>query len=84
MLEVRPATMEDKEAVLAFCRDTFDWGDYIEYVYDRWVDDPDGELAVAVLDDKPVGISHVGTTTPSIAMPSRATRTKCSPKNLRI
>ena len=59
MLEVRPATMEDKDAVLAFCRETFDWGDYIEHVYDDWVNDPEGQMAVAILDGKPVGISHV-------------------------
>ena len=59
MLTIRPAVREDKEAVLAFCRGTFDWGDYIEYVYDDWLNNPDGELAVALFAERPVGISHV-------------------------
>ena len=59
MLTIRPATMDDREAVLAFCRDTFDWGDYIEYVYDDWLNSGHGELAVALFEERPVGISHV-------------------------
>lgn len=67
MLIIRPATIEDKEAVLAFCRETFHWGDYIEDVYDRWLAEPDGELAVAVFDGRPVGISHVAYLSPTEA-----------------
>jgi len=30
--EIRPARPEDREAVLAFCMHSWDWGDYIESV----------------------------------------------------
>ena len=29
-VEIRPARSEDREAVLAFCVETWKWGDYIE------------------------------------------------------
>lgn len=31
--KIRPATKEDKEKVLRFCIDTFEWGDYIDQVW---------------------------------------------------
>ena len=37
----------DKEEVLRFCTDTFDWGDYIEQVWDLWRLDQNGVLLVA-------------------------------------
>jgi ribosomal protein S18 acetylase RimI-like enzyme len=58
-LEVRPAHPEDREAILAFCQQTWEWGDYIEYVWDEWLNDPQGKLIVATIDGKPVGITHV-------------------------
>jgi hypothetical protein len=33
ILKIRPATKEDKEEVLRFCIDTFEWGDYIDQVW---------------------------------------------------
>ncbi len=57
--EIRPARPEDRDAVLAFCRDTWDWGDYIEYVWDEWLRDTQGLLLVAVADEHPVGIAHL-------------------------
>ncbi len=36
-MEIRMATMKDKETVLGFCRHTFSWGDYIGDVWDRWL-----------------------------------------------
>ena len=41
--EIRPARPEDREAVLAFCMHTWDWGDYIESVWDEWLHDPQGK-----------------------------------------
>ena len=58
-IEVRPARPEDREAVLAFSTHTWEWGDYIERVWDDWLNDPQGLLSVAVLDGQPVGISHM-------------------------
>ena len=45
--------------MLAFCVSTWEWGDYIEYVWDEWLHDPDGLLLVATLDGKPVGVANI-------------------------
>ncbi len=57
--EIRPARPEDRDAILAFCSNTWDWGDYIEYVWDEWLQDTQGLLLVAVVDGQPVGIAHL-------------------------
>jgi ribosomal protein S18 acetylase RimI-like enzyme len=56
---IRLAQPEDKAAVLAFCAQTWDWGDYIADVWDQWLTDPSGRLLVAVLDERPVGLEHL-------------------------
>ena len=56
---VREAKLEDKEAVLSFCRKTWEWGDYIPEVWDEWIKDPSGKIFVGVMDGKPVGITNV-------------------------
>lgn len=56
---IRVAKPGDKKAVLEFTKNTWDWGDYIADVWDRWVIDKNGELLVAELDDEPVGILHI-------------------------
>jgi ribosomal protein S18 acetylase RimI-like enzyme len=58
-IEIRPARVEDRDAVLAFCQHTWEWGDYIEHVWDDWLHNPNGLLLVAVADGKPVGIDHL-------------------------
>ena len=58
-LEVRPAREEDREAVLAFCRQTWDWGDYIDRVWDEWLHAENGLLLVATIDGQPVGVANV-------------------------
>lgn len=58
-IEIRAARPEDREAVLAFCVSTWEWGDYIEYVWDDWLHDPNGLLLVATLDGKPVGVANI-------------------------
>lgn len=58
-LEVRPARPEDRDAVLAFCAHTWDDGDYIQYVWDGWLNDDRGVLLVGLLDGQPVAINHV-------------------------
>ena len=64
-IEVRLARPEDREAVLAFCARTWEWGDYIEYVWDEWLHDPQGGMYVAVVDGQPVGVSHFRMLTPT-------------------
>ena len=56
---VRPAEASDKATILAFCQNTFSWGDYIPDVYDDWLKDEHGKLFVALADDQPVSILHV-------------------------
>ncbi|MHB1131458.1 MAG: GNAT family N-acetyltransferase [Chloroflexota bacterium] len=56
---VRPARAEDRAAVLAFCLNTFSWGDYIADVWDQWLTDPNGSLLVAELSGLPVGLEQV-------------------------
>jgi hypothetical protein len=46
-LKIRAATKADKEEVLRFCIDTFEWGDYIDQVWDLWYSDRNGVLLVA-------------------------------------
>lgn len=58
-LSVRAARAEDKDAVLAFCQNTFQWGDYIPHVWDRWLNDPNGQLLVGVVNDQPVSVMRV-------------------------
>lgn len=63
-IEIRPARPEDRDAVLAFCTQTWDWGDYIEYVWDEWLHDPNGVLFVTTIDGQPVGVAHMRMLTP--------------------
>ena len=58
-VEVRPAHPEDREAVLAFCQQTWEWGDYIEHVWDAWLTNPQGKLFVAIKNGRPVGITNI-------------------------
>lgn len=58
-IEIRNASPEDRDAVLAFCVNTWEWGDYIEYVWDEWLHDPNGLLLVATVENHPVGLAHM-------------------------
>ena len=56
---IRPARPTDRERVLAFCRQTWDFGDYIDRVWDRWLADPESDLLVTVDgQDSPIGLGH--------------------------
>ena len=58
-VQVRPARVEDKDAIVAFCQNTFSWGDYIADAWDRWLADPDGKMLVGLVDERPVSVMHV-------------------------
>ena len=58
-LEVRRAQEGDREAVFAFCSQTWEWGDYIAYVWDEWLRDANGVLFVATMDEQPVGVANL-------------------------
>jgi GNAT superfamily N-acetyltransferase len=57
--DLRPARQEDREAILAFCQQTWEWGDYIEYVWDEWLNNPQGKLFVATKDGQPVAVANM-------------------------
>ncbi|MGK7910279.1 MAG: GNAT family N-acetyltransferase [Synechococcus sp.] len=58
-LGIRPALPSDKDAVLAFCRTTWDdQVDYIDQVWDRWIDDSRGVMLVATLNKIPVAVGR--------------------------
>lgn len=57
--EIRAARPEDRDAVLAFCAHTWEWGDYIERVWDEWLHDPKGQMFVATVDGQPVAVAHL-------------------------
>ena len=54
-MKIREAIASDKVSVLEFCTNTFSWGDYVEHVWDFWLNE--GHL---FLSEKqfPVGICH--------------------------
>ncbi|MCL4488555.1 MAG: GNAT family N-acetyltransferase [Chloroflexi bacterium] len=56
---VRPARAEDKDAIVDFCQNTFEWGDYIPRVWDSWLADQKNKLLVGVVNGRPVGLLHV-------------------------
>lgn len=63
---IRKALDSDKSRVLKFCKNTFEWGDYIDTVWDDWKNDPSGILLVkdykasAESEPIPIGIGHLG------------------------
>ncbi len=56
---VRKARSSDNDAVFKFCEKTWDWGDYVPRVWNRWLEEKDGRIFVATINNVPVGISHV-------------------------
>ena len=56
MINIRAPVISDKEKILAFCQNTFSWGDYVNEVYDSWIDE--GELAILEQDGMPIGMCH--------------------------
>ena len=57
--EIRNAIPKDKESVLRFCQETWEWGDYIPHTWDIWFNDPTGRLIVGALDNSPVAVVHL-------------------------
>src|SRR5690348_11404580 len=56
---MRPAQAADREAVLAFCRQTWDWGDYLDRVWDAWIAQPRGMFAVATVGGRVMGVDKL-------------------------
>lgn len=63
---IRPALPEDIDLIVPWTIDTFAWGDYIADRLPTWLDDPNGEVLVAVdEDDTPVAMCHVAMLSPT-------------------
>ena len=58
-MKIRAARRQDRKHVLAFCKHTFSWGDYIDRVWDTWFSAKNGKLLVAEHSSRPVAMSHV-------------------------
>ncbi|MBA4448217.1 MAG: GNAT family N-acetyltransferase, partial [Nitrosopumilaceae archaeon] len=52
---IRNAKFSDKSHVLNFCQNTFSWGDYVEHVWDYWLNE---DLLFVYEKQFPVGICH--------------------------
>ena len=52
---IREASNSDKSTIMNFCKNTFSWGDYIEYVWNYWLSE--GNLFV-IEKKQPIGICH--------------------------
>jgi GNAT superfamily N-acetyltransferase len=57
--QIRPARAVDREAVLAFCAQTWDWGDYIGEVWDQWLADTEGVLVVSEIGGQVMGVDKL-------------------------
>ncbi len=55
----RPARAEDRQAVFAFTAKTWEWGDYLPYVWEAWLADPQGELSVTEIDGQVVAVGKL-------------------------
>jgi ribosomal protein S18 acetylase RimI-like enzyme len=58
-IEIRQAQASDREAILAFCTQTWEWGDYIDRTWEDWLINPAGQLLVAISGQEPVGVVHM-------------------------
>ncbi len=56
---IRAARAFDRETVLRLSENAFAWGDYLPYVWDRWLHDGNGRLLAATIDRQPVAVAHV-------------------------
>jgi GNAT superfamily N-acetyltransferase len=57
--QIRPARAADREAVLAFCAQTWEWGDYIGEVWDQWLADRGGVLVVGEVGGQVMGVDKL-------------------------
>ena len=63
---IRRARPSDKNMVLDFCKDTFEWGDYIDRTWNDWISDTSGLLLIFETHSfrtkpqrNPIGMIHV-------------------------
>ena len=57
--KVRPARQSDKEPLMSFIKEVWGGHDYIPYVWDWWLKDPNGKMFVVEVGGVPVGMNRV-------------------------
>jgi RimJ/RimL family protein N-acetyltransferase len=55
---IRAARASDREAVYRFSQHTWEWGDYIPLVWERWLTEVDDRLLVTTISGRPVALGH--------------------------
>lgn len=53
---IRQARSSDKLKALEFCKDTFSWGDYVQYTWNSWI--KEGRLLILEASDEILGFCH--------------------------
>ncbi|MDQ2808119.1 MAG: GNAT family N-acetyltransferase [Chloroflexota bacterium] len=66
-LAIRPARAADQAAVLAFTTATWSWGDYLAEVWDSWLAEEQGVLAVGEAGGRVVGVDKLTFLSPTEA-----------------
>lgn len=61
---IRRARPEDREAMEHICAHTWDDGDYVPYVWDRWLAEEEGPLIVGELEGRVVALAKITFQTP--------------------
>lgn len=58
-MQIRRATLDDLDAIVAFTTDTFPWGDYVPSLIGEWISDGEGVVMVATDDrDTPIAMAR--------------------------
>lgn len=57
-LAIRRARLADHAAMLHITRTVWEGHDYVPFVWDRWLRDPNGAVLVADRDGRAVGLQH--------------------------
>ncbi|MEM3832752.1 MAG: GNAT family N-acetyltransferase [Thermoprotei archaeon] len=56
---IRLVTDSDKDFVMSYTSKTWEWGDYIGYVWDKWINDKNGQFVAIDVNGKAVAICHM-------------------------
>ena len=56
---IRLVSDSDKDFVLSYTSKTWEWGDYIGYVWDKWINDKNGQFVAIDVGGKAVAVCHM-------------------------
>ncbi|MFV2001337.1 MAG: N-acetyltransferase family protein [Acidimicrobiia bacterium] len=66
-MKIRRASHDDIPSIVSFTTGTFEWGDYVPDAITEWIDDSDGAVMVATIDERPVAVARIVLVTPTEA-----------------